>query len=140
MLGGVRIPHEHGLVGHSDADVGLHAIVDAIYGAIGAGDIGSHFPPGDERWNGMTSRFFVESAARWAWTDGFAIVHVDLTLVCERPAIAPHREAMRECIADMLEILPSQISVKATTTEGIGFTGRGEGIAAFAIATLVTSP
>jgi 2-C-methyl-D-erythritol 4-phosphate cytidylyltransferase/2-C-methyl-D-erythritol 2,4-cyclodiphosphate synthase len=135
-LGGVLIPHEKGLAGHSDADVALHAIVDALLGALGEGDIGTHFPPSDLRWKGAASALFVEHAARLAREAGYAIAHVDCTLICEAPKIGPHREAMRARIADLLGVAPSGVSIKATTTEGLGFTGRGEGIAAQAVATL----
>ena len=136
MLCGVRIPHEKGLAGHSDADVGLHALTDAILGALGAGDIGSHFPPSEARWRDADSALFVRRARELVVRRGGRIGHVDVTLICERPKIGPHREAMVARIAELLEIAPGQVSVKATTTEGLGFTGRGEGIAAQAAATL----
>ncbi len=135
-LGGILIPHDKGLAGHSDADVGLHAIVDAILGALGEGDIGTHFPPSDARWKGAASSVFVEHAAQLAREAGYTIAHVDCTLICEAPKIGPHREAMRARIAELLGVAPSAVSIKATTTEGLGFTGRGEGIAAQAVATL----
>ena len=135
-LGGIRIPHEKGLAGHSDADVALHALVDAILGALGAGDIGTHFPPSDPRWQGAASSVFVEHAADLAAAAGYAVAHLDLTIICEAPKIGPHREAMRARIAELLGVANAAISVKATTTEGHGFTGRGEGIAAQAVATL----
>lgn len=135
-LGGIRIPHEKGLVGHSDADVALHALVDAILGAIGAGDIGTHFPPSDARWKGAPSASFLEHAVTLARAAGYALAHADLTLICETPKIGPHREAMRARIAELTGVDPETISIKATTTEGLGFTGRGEGIAAQAVATL----
>jgi 2-C-methyl-D-erythritol 4-phosphate cytidylyltransferase/2-C-methyl-D-erythritol 2,4-cyclodiphosphate synthase len=135
-LGGIDIHHEHKLHGHSDADVALHAIVDALLGALAEGDIGSHFPPGDERWHGADSRIFMEEARARVAARGGIIGHVDLTLICEAPKIAPHREAMREAIAAMLAVPVARISVKATTTEKLGLTGRGEGIAAQAVATL----
>ena len=136
MLCGVRIPHENGLAGHSDADVGLHALTDAILGALGAGDIGSHFPPSEARWRDADSALFVRHARELVARRGGRIGHVDVTLICERPKIGPHREAMVARIAELLAIAPDQVSVKATTTEGLGFTGRGEGIAAQATATL----
>ncbi len=135
-LCGVKIAHDHGLEGHSDADVGLHALTDAILGALGAGDIGQHFPPTDARWKGAPSHKFLEHALSLVRNANGAIVHCDVTLICERPKLAPHREAMRARIAAILGIDVSRVSVKATTTEGMGFTGRREGIAAQAIATL----
>lgn len=135
-LGGVLIPHTHGLAGHSDADVALHALVDAILGAIGDGDIGSHFPPSDPQWRGAPSFRFLEHAAALVAARGGVIDHVDVTIICERPKVGPHREAIRARIAALLMIDVAQVSVKATTTEGLGFTGRGEGIAAQAIASV----
>lgn len=136
-LCGIKVPHDAGLVGHSDADAGLHAITDAVLGAIGAGDIGKHFPPSDPKWKGASSDIFLAHAAKLAAETGARISHVDLTLICERPKVGPHAEAMRARVADILGIDISRISVKATTTEGLGFTGRGEGLAAQAIATLI---
>lgn len=135
-LGGVLIPHDKGLVGHSDADVALHALVDAMLGALGEGDIGTHFPPSDARWKGAASALFVEHAAGLVRDAGYAIAHVDCTLICEAPRIGPHRQAIRLRVADLLGIAEAAVSIKATTTEGLGFTGRGEGIAAQAVATL----
>ena len=135
-LGGLEIPHDRGLAGHSDADVALHAITDAILGALGAGDIGDHFPPADPRWRGTASALFVEHACALAEQAGGRIAHVDVTIVCERPKIGPHRDAMRARIAALLRLPPSRISVKATTTERLGFAGRGEGIAAQAVCLL----
>lgn len=135
-LGGILIPHDRGLAGHSDADVALHALVDAILGALGQGDIGTHFPPSDERWKGAASARFVEHAAGLARDAGYSTAHVDVTIVCEAPKIGPHRAAIRSRIAQLLCVAESQVSIKATTTEGLGFAGRGEGIAAHAIATL----
>jgi 2-C-methyl-D-erythritol 4-phosphate cytidylyltransferase/2-C-methyl-D-erythritol 2,4-cyclodiphosphate synthase len=135
-LCGVRVPHERGLEGHSDADAGLHALTDAILGGLAAGDIGQHFPPSDERWRGAPSRLFLEHAAGLVRTAGGAIVHCDVTIICETPKLSPYREAMRSAIAEILQTDVSRISVKATTTEGLGFTGRGEGLAAQAIATI----
>ena len=135
-LGGVRIPHQQGLVGHSDADVGLHAIVDALLGSVSAGDIGSHFPPSDPQWRGAASHLFVEHARALVEARGGIIDHIDLTIICEAPKIGPHREAMRARIAGLLQLPPASVSVKATTTEKLGFTGRGEGMAAQAVATV----
>jgi len=135
-LGGVRIPHDRGLSGHSDADVALHAITDAVLGCIGAGDIGSHFPPSDLQWRGASSDRFLASAAALVAARGGCIDFIDLTIICEAPKIGPHREAMRARIAAILRLPARRISVKATTTERLGFTGRGEGIAAQAIATV----
>jgi 2-C-methyl-D-erythritol 4-phosphate cytidylyltransferase/2-C-methyl-D-erythritol 2,4-cyclodiphosphate synthase len=135
-LGGVKIEHDKGLVGHSDADVALHALTDALLGALGDGDIGTHFPPSDPQWRGARSRRFVEHAAQLVSTAGGIIDYVDLTLICEAPKIGPHKDAMRAAISDMLGISIRKVSVKATTTERLGFTGRGEGIAAQAIATI----
>jgi len=135
-LGGVLIPHSQGLDGHSDADVALHALTDAILGAIGDGDIGTHFPPGDPQWRGAPSHRFLEHAAALVSARGGRIDHVDLTIICEAPKIGPHRPAMRSRVASLLRLPESRISIKATTTERLGFTGRGEGIAAQAIATI----
>lgn len=136
-LCGVKVPHAFGLVGHSDADAGLHAITDAVLGAIGAGDIGRHFPPSDPKWRGAPSDIFLAHAVALAREAGARISNVDLTLICEQPKIGPHVLAMRKRIADILSLDMARVSVKATTTEGLGFTGRGEGIAAQALATLV---
>jgi 2-C-methyl-D-erythritol 4-phosphate cytidylyltransferase/2-C-methyl-D-erythritol 2,4-cyclodiphosphate synthase len=136
-LGGIRIEHELGLAGHSDADVALHAIVDALLGAIADGDIGSHFPPSDLQWKGASSDRFLAHAARLVTDAGYAVGNIDLTIICEAPKIGPHRQAMRERIADLLGVDINAISVKATTSERLGFTGRGEGIAAQAIASVI---
>jgi len=136
MLCGARIAHDRGLVGHSDADVGIHAIVDALLGAIGAGDIGDHFPPTDPRWAGADSMVFLAHARDLVERAGGVIGNVDVTLICERPRVGPHRAAMIACLAEVLEIAPDRVNVKATTTERLGFTGRGEGIAAQAVATV----
>ncbi len=136
-LCGVKIPHHHGLVGHSDADVGMHALTDAIYGALAEGDIGRHFPPTDPQWKGAASQIFLAHAAGLARTRGFAIANADVTLLCERPKIGPHSLEMRRELARILEIEMDRVSVKATTTERLGFTGREEGIAALATAALV---
>ncbi|HVW73357.1 MAG TPA: bifunctional 2-C-methyl-D-erythritol 4-phosphate cytidylyltransferase/2-C-methyl-D-erythritol 2,4-cyclodiphosphate synthase [Rhizomicrobium sp.] len=136
MLCGLKIPHSHALEGHSDADVGLHAITDALLGCIGEGDIGQHFPPSDERWRGAPSWKFLDHAASLVAARGGVVNHIDLTIICERPKVGPHRDAMKARIAEILKIAPDRVSVKATTTEGLGFTGRREGIAAQAIATV----
>ena len=138
-LCGVRVPHPRGLEGHSDADVGMHAITDAIYGALAAGDIGRHFPPSDPQWKGADSAIFLRHAADLAAARGFAIANVDCTLVCERPKVGPHAGAMQTALAAILGIEAGRVSVKATTSERLGFTGREEGIAALATATLVAS-
>ncbi len=132
-LCGVQIPHDRGLSGHSDADVALHAITDAVLGAIGAGDIGTHFPPSDTQWAGARSARFLEHAVNLARDAGYKIGNVDLTLICEAPKIGPHRTAMRSAVAQIMGTPESAVSIKATTTERLGFTGRGEGIAAQAI-------
>ncbi|PWC79331.1 2-C-methyl-D-erythritol 4-phosphate cytidylyltransferase [Azospirillum sp. TSH64] len=135
-LCGLRVPHSHGLEGHSDADVGLHALTDAILGAMAAGDIGSHFPPTDPRWRGADSAKFLRHAADLVAERGGVIAHADVTVICERPKVGPHRAAMAERIAQILGIEVGRVSVKATTTEQLGFTGRREGIAAQAVATV----
>ncbi len=135
-LCGVRVPHDQALVGHSDADVGLHALTDAILGAIGAGDIGMHFPPSDPQWSGAASHLFLAHAAQLVALAGGAISNLDVTIICERPRVGPYRDAMVRRVAEILALDPRRVSVKATTTERLGFTGRGEGIAASAIATL----
>ncbi|HEU0118062.1 MAG TPA: bifunctional 2-C-methyl-D-erythritol 4-phosphate cytidylyltransferase/2-C-methyl-D-erythritol 2,4-cyclodiphosphate synthase [Alphaproteobacteria bacterium] len=136
FLCGVGIPHNRKLDGHSDADVGLHALTDAILGTMGAGDIGTHFPPSDPQWKGKDSAHFIRHAVGMVSERGGFISHVDVTMMCEAPRIGPHREAMVKRLAELLEIDPSRVSVKATTTERLGFTGREEGIAAQAIATV----
>ncbi|HEX3863942.1 MAG TPA: bifunctional 2-C-methyl-D-erythritol 4-phosphate cytidylyltransferase/2-C-methyl-D-erythritol 2,4-cyclodiphosphate synthase [Stellaceae bacterium] len=136
MICGVEIPHSAALVGHSDADVGLHALTDALLGAIGAGDIGQHFPPSDPRWRGAASDRFLDHAAGLIRDRGGIIAAVDVTIICERPKISPHRAAMVDRVAAILRIAVDRVSVKATTTEKLGFTGRSEGIAAQAIATV----
>ena len=135
-INGIKIAHDRTLLGHSDADVGLHALTDAILGAIGAGDIGSHFPPSDARWRGADSSRFLAHAAELVTAKGGRITHCDVTVICERPKIGPHREAMRARIAQILGLDIGRVSVKATTTEQLGFTGRSEGIAAQAVATI----
>ena len=134
VLGGVRISHERGLAAHSDGDVALHALCDALLGAAALGDIGLHFPPTDERWAGADSRALLAAVVALLDEKGWRTVNVDLTLVCERPKIGPHVAAMRAAIAPVLGIEKDAVSVKATTTERLGFCGRGEGIAALAIA------
>ena len=136
-LCGVKIPFTQGLNGHSDADVGMHAVTDAIYGALAMGDIGQHFPPSDPQWKGAASHIFLTHAAGLARTHGFALTHIDCTLICELPKIGPHAMPMRAALARILGIDIARVSVKATTSEQLGFTGRGEGIAAMATATLV---
>ncbi len=137
-LCGVRIDHDQTLIGHSDADAGLHALTDAILGALGEGDIGDHFPPTDPQWKGAPSDLFLKHAADLVAGRGGRILNVDVTLICERPKIKPHRLAMRERLADLLSLPLDRVSVKATTTEGMGFTGRQEGLAAQAIALIET--
>jgi 2-C-methyl-D-erythritol 4-phosphate cytidylyltransferase/2-C-methyl-D-erythritol 2,4-cyclodiphosphate synthase len=135
-LCGIKLEHDRGLEGHSDADVAIHALVDALLGALGAGDIGQHFPPSDPQWAGASSDRFLAHAASLVAEAGYAIGNVDVTIVCEAPKIGPHREAMRARLADMLGVDIGAVSVKATTTEKLGFTGRGEGIAAQAVVSL----
>jgi 2-C-methyl-D-erythritol 4-phosphate cytidylyltransferase/2-C-methyl-D-erythritol 2,4-cyclodiphosphate synthase len=136
MLCGVPVDHEVGLAGHSDADVGLHVVVDALLGALGEGDIGHHFPPSDPQWKGADSAQFVTRALEIAAARSARVVHVDVTVICERPKVGPHRAAMAARIAELLQLPASRVSVKATTTEGLGFTGRREGIAAQAAVTV----
>ena len=136
MLGGVAVPHSRGLAGHSDADVVLHAITDALLGAAGLGDIGEHFPPSDPQWKGASSDLFMRHAAELVRQRGGIIDHVDVTIVAEEPKVGPHRSAIRMRIAEILAVQLEQVSVKATTTEGLGFTGRREGMAAQAVASL----
>jgi 2-C-methyl-D-erythritol 4-phosphate cytidylyltransferase/2-C-methyl-D-erythritol 2,4-cyclodiphosphate synthase len=135
-LCGLKIPHTQGLIGHSDADVGLHALTDALLGTIGAGDIGEHFPPSDPQWKGASSDRFLAHARGLVEAAGGIIDHVDLTIIAERPKVGPHRTAMVARIAELLGLQMHAVSVKATTTEGLGFTGRGEGIAAQALASV----
>jgi len=138
-LCGVRLAHGRGLKGHSDADVGMHALTDALYGALAEGDIGQHFPPRDPRWKGAASQIFLRHAMERVTARGFRLANADVTLLCEQPKIGPHAIAMREQLAMIMEINMARISVKATTTERLGFTGREEGIAAMATATLVSA-
>ena len=135
-LCGIKIDHEMGLIGHSDADAGLHALTDAILGAIGEGDIGDHFPPTDPQWRGVASEVFLRHAADLVLAKGGVIINIDLTLICERPKIKPHRQAMRERVAEILGLPVDRVSIKATTTERMGFTGREEGLAAQAVASI----
>src|SRR4051794_36909201 len=136
MLGGIEVPHSRGLAGHSDADVVLHAITDALLGAGGLGDIGEHFPPGDPIWRGMSSDHFLAHAVELLRAKGAIVDHVDCTIIAEEPKVGPHRSAMRTRIAQIVGLVPDQVSIKATTTEGLGFTGRREGIAAQAVASI----
>ena len=136
MIGGIAIPHERGLAGHSDADVVLHSITDALLGAAGLGDIGQHFPPSDPQWRGADSSIFLAHAARLVRELGGIIDFVDCTVICEAPKVTPSREVMRSRIADILQLPTSRVSIKATTTERLGFAGRREGIAAQAVATI----
>jgi 2-C-methyl-D-erythritol 4-phosphate cytidylyltransferase/2-C-methyl-D-erythritol 2,4-cyclodiphosphate synthase len=136
MLAGVRIPHDRGLTGHSDADVALHALTDAVLGALAEGDIGAHFPPGDPQWRGASSDRFLAFAVERVRARGGRIAHLDLTIVCEAPRVGPHRDAMRARIAAIAGLDIARVAVKATTSERLGFTGRGEGIAAMATATV----
>ncbi|MCR9108043.1 MAG: 2-C-methyl-D-erythritol 2,4-cyclodiphosphate synthase [Rhodobacteraceae bacterium] len=139
VICGIKVPHDQSLMGHSDADVGMHAVTDAIYGALAAGDIGRHFPPSDPQWKGAASDIFLRHAVQMARDAGFVISNVDCTLVCEFPKIGPHAEAMRAEMAGIMDLPIEDISVKATTSEKLGFTGRGEGIAAIATAALVSA-
>jgi 2-C-methyl-D-erythritol 2,4-cyclodiphosphate synthase len=137
MLGGVRVPHERGVLAHSDGDVVLHALCDAMLGALALGDIGLHFPPSDDRWKGADSRAFVRHCNALIGERGWRVGNVDVTVICERPKVGPHAGAMRACVAEDLGIDTDAVSIKATTTEKLGFTGRGEGIAAQAVVLLV---
>lgn len=137
MLGGVRVPHDRGIVAHSDGDVALHALCDALLGALALGDIGTHFPPSDPQWKGADSRAFLRHCDHLIRNLGWRAGNVDLTVICERPKVGPHAEAMRRTIALDLGIELDAVSVKATTTEKLGFTGRGDGIAAQAVCLLV---
>ena len=137
-LCGVRLPHSAGLIGHSDADVGMHAITDAIYGALAQGDIGKHFPPTDAKWKNASSDIFLRHATNLATELGFRIENVDCTLICEFPKIGPHAITMQEIMAKIMGVEADQVSIKGTTSERLGFTGRGEGIAAIASAALIS--
>ena len=134
----MRIPHDKALKGHSDADVGMHAVTDAIYGALAQGDIGRHFPPSDMEWKDADSSIFLKHAVDLAADMGFKIANIDCTLICERPKIGPHAPAMMARMGDIMGLTIDRVSIKATTSEKLGFTGREEGIAAIATATLVT--
>ena len=136
-LCGVKIPHGRSLQGHSDADVGMHALTDAIYGALAQGDIGRHFPPSDMQWKGAESHIFLRHAIELARSKGYALMNCDVTLVCEYPKVGPHADAMRAALADIMSVDLDRVSVKATTSEKLGFTGREEGIASIATAALV---
>ena len=135
-LGGIRVPHDRGVVAHSDGDVILHALTDAILGALADGDIGTHFPPSDPQWRGASSDRFLAYAVGLVRERGGIVDHLDTTLLCEKPRLGPHREAMRQRIAEIAGLRLDQVSLKATTTEKLGFTGRSEGIAAQAAATI----
>lgn len=137
MIGGVRVPHERGVLAHSDGDVVLHALCDAMLGALALGDIGQHFPPSDPQWKGADSRAFVRHCNQLLAEQGWRVGNADITVICEKPKIGPHAPAMRAAIADDLGIALDAVSVKATTTEKLGFTGRGEGISAQAACLLV---
>jgi 2-C-methyl-D-erythritol 2,4-cyclodiphosphate synthase len=137
MLGGVRVPHSRGVVAHSDGDVVIHALCDAIFGALALGDIGKHFPPSDERWRGADSSAFLRHAVQLMRERGYALGNADVTVICEAPKVGPHAQAMREGLAATIGCTIDDISIKATTTEKLGFTGRGEGIAAQACVLLV---
>jgi len=137
MLGGVRVPHTHGVLAHSDGDVALHALCDAMLGALALGDIGVHFPPSDPQWKGADSRVLLRHCHALLVARGWRIANADVTIICERPKIGPYAHAMREAIAADVQVAIDQISVKATTSERLGFTGRGEGIAAQAVCLLV---
>ena len=137
VLGGVRIPHERGVVAHSDGDVAIHALCDAMLGALALGDIGQHFPPGDPQWKGTDSRAFLRRCNELIGERGWRVGNADITVICERPKVGPHATAMRELMAADLGIELDAVSVKATTSEKLGFTGRGEGIAAQAVVLLV---
>ncbi|WP_213600430.1 2-C-methyl-D-erythritol 2,4-cyclodiphosphate synthase [Pseudoxanthomonas japonensis] len=137
MLGGVRVPHHRGVLAHSDGDVVLHALCDAMLGALALGDIGRHFPPSDDRWKGADSRAFVRHCDALIGARGWRVGNVDVTVICERPKVGPHADAMRACVAQDLRLDLDAVSIKATTTEKLGFTGRGEGIAAQAVVLLV---
>lgn len=137
MLGGVRVPHERGVLAHSDGDVVLHALCDAMLGALALGDIGLHFLPSDDRWKGADSRAFVRHCNALIGGRGWRVGNADVTVICERPKVGPHAGAMRACVAEDLGIDTDAVSIKATTTEKLGFTGRGEGIAAQAVVLLV---
>ncbi|MBC7990260.1 MAG: 2-C-methyl-D-erythritol 2,4-cyclodiphosphate synthase [Luteimonas sp.] len=137
MLGGVRVPHDRGVLAHSDGDVVLHALCDALLGALALGDIGTHFPPSDPQWQGADSRRFLRHCAQLLRERGWRLGNADVTVICERPKVGPHADAMRALIAQDLDVARDAISIKATTSERLGFTGRGEGIAAQAVCLLL---
>ena len=137
MLGGVRVPHERGIVAHSDGDVVIHALCDAMLGALALGDIGRHFPPSDPQWKGADSRAFVRHCDALIRERGWRVGNCDITVVCERPKVGPHADAMRATVAGDLRVGLDDVSIKATTSERLGFTGRGEGIAAMAVCLLI---
>lgn len=137
ILCGISVPHTRALMGHSDADVGMHAVTDAIYGALAEGDIGRHFPPSDPQWKGAASEIFLRHAVDLATSKGYRIGNVDCTLICEQPKIGPHASKMMEKMGEIMGLNADQVSIKATTSEQLGFTGREEGIAALATATLI---
>ncbi len=136
VLGGVEIPHDRGLAGHSDADAVAHAIADAVLGAAGAGDIGTHFPPSDERWRDADSLDLLRAVVALVRDSGWQVMNVDVSVICESPRLAPHIAAMRRRLAEVLEVVPDAVSIKGKTNEGMGWIGRGEGIAAIAVAQL----
>ena len=137
MLGGVRVPHDRGVLAHSDGDVVLHALCDSMLGALALGDIGTHFPPSDPQWQGADSRRFLRHCAQLLRERGWRLGNADVTVICERPKVGPHADAMRTLIAQDLDVTHEAISIKATTSERLGFTGRGEGIAAQAVCLLL---
>jgi 2-C-methyl-D-erythritol 2,4-cyclodiphosphate synthase len=137
VLGGVRVPHDRGVVAHSDGDVVIHALCDAVLGALALGDIGQHFPPSDVRWKDADSRAFLRHCLALAGERGWRMGNADITVICERPKVGPHAQAMRELLAQDLEVSVDEVSIKATTSEKLGFTGRNEGIAAMAVCLLV---
>jgi len=139
ILCGIKIPHDRGLAGHSDADVGLHTITDALLGAVAEGDIGRHFPPSDPQWKGTDSAVFLQRAVEIVTGRGYAISNIDLTLICEEPKVTPHAPAMIARVAEICDLDPARVSIKATTSERLGFAGRREGIAATAVATVIGS-
>ena len=137
VLGGVRIAHERGVIAHSDGDVVIHAVCDALLGALALGDIGRHFPPSDPKWKGSDSRLFLRAVVEMLRARGYRVGNVDVTVICEKPRIGPHADAMRANLAADIGVDPGDVGLKATTTEGLGYTGRGEGIAAQAVALLL---
>ncbi len=134
ILGGVEIPFEQGLLGHSDADVLSHAVIDALFGAAGLGDIGVHFPDTEERYRGISSLLLLEKAVKLLKENGYMVINIDSTVVCNKPKISPYAEKIRDNIADVIGIAPERVSIKAKTEEGLGFTGTGEGVKAYAVA------